>query len=222
MAEFDRFASSYEQVVDGVALAGESAVFFAEQKVEYLQRILGADLQGPVLDFGCGVGLLSDTLSRRVPGIALHGYDISSESIARIPASLAATGRFTDRLDELDDRYRVVVCANVLHHIPPAERHEVLADLVGRLVPGGSLVVFEHNPCNPATRYIVATCPLDEHAVLLSSRTARRLLRRAGLTIHRRDYLSFFPRSLRRLRPVEPFLRRVPMGAQYAVVGRNG
>jgi trans-aconitate methyltransferase len=222
MIGFDRFAAKYEKLInEGVRVSGESAVYFAQQKVQYLSATVPAAFAGKVLDFGCGVGLVSAALADQFPAAELHGFDPSAASIARIPDFIRARGRFVDSMSALSSDYQLAIIANVLHHIAPADRPSTIASVVERLAPGGRLVVVEHNPWNPATRYIVATCALDEDAVLLRKREAMGLLRAAGMTIERTDYIAFFPSLLAPLRPLEGVLSRVPLGAQYAVVARR-
>jgi SAM-dependent methyltransferase len=202
---FDRFADRYAETIDAsVGFSGGGAADFAELKARYLARLLPPGFAGKLLDFGCGVGSVSAELARRFPAAALHGYDPSQASLARIPAAVAAGGRFTARTDELD-----------------RERAACLAGLAARLAPGGRLVVVEHNPLNPATRWVVSRCPLDDDAILLPRRETIRLLRRAGFGIERADYVTFFPRPLALLRPLERHLGWLPLGAQYAVVARR-
>ena len=86
--------------------------------------------------------------------------------------------------------------------------------------PDGALIIFEHNPINPVTRYIVATCPFDENAVLIRSGAFARAQKRAGFRRVDVNYVGFFPGSLRKLRPLEPLLRSVPLGAQYYTFAR--
>lgn len=217
---FDRFAGSYEQILD--ASTGEGAAWFALLKARYLSALVPRGFGGKVLDFGCGVGLVSRALADELPAARLHGYDPSADSVARVPDSLRARGRFSSTLAELDDDYELVLLANVLHHIPPAGRGAALSEIAGRLAPGGRLVVFEHNRWNPATRFVVATCPLDEDAVLLPRRETRRRLGEAGLIVERSDYVTFFPRRLAALHALEARLSWLPLGAQYAVVARKG
>lgn len=217
---FDRFAGSYEQILD--ASTGEGAAWFALLKARYLSALVPRGFGGKVLDFGCGVGLVSRALADELPAARLHGYDPSADSVARVPDSLRARGRFSSTLAELDHDYELVLLANVLHHIPPAERGAALAEIAGRLAPRGRLVVFEHNRWNPATRLVVATCPLDEDAVLLPRRETRRRLGEAGLVVERSDYVTFFPRRLAALHALEARLSWLPLGAQYAVVARKG
>jgi hypothetical protein len=62
----------------------------------------------------------------------------------------------------------------------------------------------------------------DRDASLMGAASLRRLLRGAGFVIQPPvEYLFVFPRALRWLRPLEPPLRRMPLGAQYLVVGRR-
>jgi hypothetical protein len=82
------------------------------------------------------------------------------------------------------------------------------------------LCLFEHNPLNPLTRHAVNTCPFDENAVLIGAPTMRRRVHEAGFGNARVKYRIFFPHFLRTLRPLEPKLTWLPLGAQYYVVAR--
>jgi 2-polyprenyl-3-methyl-5-hydroxy-6-metoxy-1,4-benzoquinol methylase len=222
VAEFDRFAGRYRDILDeGVRASGESSEYFADHKARYVARVLGADFGGKILDYGCGVGLVASALAALMPRAALHGFDPSLESIGRVPREVAARGRFTADAGALDGDYDAVVIANVMHHVAPCERQGTMDALAARLARGGRLVVFEHNPLNPATRWVVSHCPLDDGAVLLRRRETERYLTGAGLTLDRTDYIVFFPRALAALRPLEPRLAWLPLGAQYAVVAHR-
>ncbi|PYX98120.1 MAG: hypothetical protein DMG71_01290 [Acidobacteria bacterium] len=74
---FDQFAADYKQVLDkNVALSGEDSEYFAEYKARYLARRLSPDFTGKILDFGCGVGLLSRSLKKNLPAAKLDGYQL--------------------------------------------------------------------------------------------------------------------------------------------------
>jgi SAM-dependent methyltransferase len=220
--QFDQFAGDYKHLLDqSIAASGEDSNYFAEYKALYLARILGSHFSGKILDFGCGVGLLSSALKKHLPGSRLDGFDLSRDSIARIDPALSAQGLFTPEADHLPRDYNLVVTANVMHHIIPAQRSATIADLAGRLAPQGKLAIIEHNPANPLTRRAVGRCPFDEDAVLLKPAEAVWLVKRAGLKRLRRDYIVFMPHILSALRPLEPWLAWLPLGAQYAVLGEK-
>jgi SAM-dependent methyltransferase len=220
--EFDRFARDYEKILNqSVAASGEDSRYFAEYKAGYLKRLLPPGFAGRVLDFGCGVGLLSGVLQQRMPGAQIDGYDVSRDSIERVPAAVASHGVFTSDPAGLSHAYHLIVIANVLHHIRPGDRQAVFGEMAGRLAPGGSLVVFEHNPANPVTRWVVERCPFDHDAVLLPPAETGGYARAAGLAVARRDYIVFMPRALAWLRPLEPWISWLPAGAQYAMSARK-
>ncbi len=61
----------------------------------------------------------------------------------------------------------------------------------------------------------------DRDAITLPPPETRRLLREGGFEILQTDFLFYFPRPLSWFRRLEPSLRRLPLGAQYQVLGRK-
>jgi hypothetical protein len=82
---------------------------------------------------------------------------------------------------------------------------------------GGRIYVFEHNPFNPLTQWVVRHSPIDENAVLLRPSEVRLGLGRAGASAVRTDYIMFTPPRLRFLRPIDKALAWLPLGGQYVV-----
>src|SRR4051812_30730853 len=166
MTDFDRHAGTYEAVHAGnLGPSGETPAYFARYKQRVVERILGRDFDGPLLDFGCGIGALTALLAQSFREV--DGYDPSSQSL-ELARARAPGARFFDRLDALAARhYRAVVLANVLHHVAPAERPPLLRNVAALLASGGTLIVFEHNRLNPVTRHVVSACPFDDGAQLL-------------------------------------------------------
>ena len=111
--------------------------------------------------------------------------------------------------------------ACVFHHIDADEHVHLLASLKKLLKPGGVMAIFEHNPVNPVTRYIVATCPFDENAVLIPAGDFVRKQRQAGFAKVEAAYTGFFPGSLKALRPLERFMTAIPVGAQYYTLAQT-
>lgn len=120
-----------------------------EREIALLMRQL-AELripppQTPVLDFGCGVGRLSQALGRRFDDVT--GADISPVMIA-----------LANRLNRYPDRVRYVCTAGsgidtmpaasfgfiysniVLQHVEPATAVRILSELLRLLRPGGLLI----------------------------------------------------------------------------------
>jgi SAM-dependent methyltransferase len=106
----------------------------------------------------------------------------------------------------------------VFHHIEPPERAEALRVIHASLRTGGLLALFENNPWNPGARMVMNRIAFDRDAHMLSIPHTRRMLRRAGFTAPRTWSLFYFPHFLRFLRPIEPALARLPLGAQYCVL----
>ena len=220
--EFDRFAEDYAPILDrSIAVSGEDSTYFAEYKALYLKRLLGASFSGKVLDFGCGVGLLSRYLRKQLPAARLDGFDVSADSISKIDPVLSAQGVFTSASNQLGQAYDLIVVANVMHHVPPEQRLEVVQNLAARLGGGGVLCIFEHNPANPVTRWVVERCPFDDDAILLPPQETAGYAAAADLQVKRRDYIVFMPSFLAWLRPLESSLRWLPMGAQYVMVAEK-
>ena len=82
------------------------------------------------------------------------------------------------------------------------------------------LYIFEHNPFNPVTTWVVKHTPIDRNAVLINAPTVRRGLRSAGFDQFLTRYLMFFPPRFTWLEPGESLFRRVPLGGQFVVRAR--
>jgi 2-polyprenyl-3-methyl-5-hydroxy-6-metoxy-1,4-benzoquinol methylase len=222
LAEFDSYAPNYKDLVsESVRITGESSDYFAAYKAAYIARRVSVRPGGKALDYGCGIGLLSKHLKRCLGGVRIDGFDPSHDSLAQIDESLRQQGAFRSNLKELGQDYDLVVLANVLHHVKPAERLGLVKEAASRLAAGGRIVVIEHNGVNPLTRHAVAQCPFDVNAVLLPTRETRDCLRKSGLSAVRLEYIVFFPRWLSWLRKLEPSLAWCPLGAQYAMVAQR-
>jgi len=223
---FDGYAHDYDAALNrGLAVSGEDKTFFAKGRIIWLSRCLAHLDFAPrtVLDYGCGTGtatpLFLDTLrAQRVVGV-----DVSAKSLEvarRTHQGLPVEYRLIDQYVP-DGTIDLAFCNGVFHHVAPHERGQV-ADYIARcLRPGGLLALWENNPWNPGTRYVMSRIPFDRHAVPLTARQARSLVRSAGLEPLRTDYCFIFPRFLRALRFTEPFFTKLPLGAQYQVLARK-
>jgi 2-polyprenyl-3-methyl-5-hydroxy-6-metoxy-1,4-benzoquinol methylase len=216
-AKFDECAADYDALhAESITASGESTEYFARYKLSCLQR-LGLRRQGAVLDYGCGIGNLTEQLVTAFSDV--HAFDPSAKSLDVARRRAPAATFHASASDLPSAKFEAVVVAGVLHHVPPAERAALVAELHDKLAPGGKLVVFEHNPLNPLTRRAVAACAFDDDAILLWPWEAKRLVAHAGFESTRLEYIVFFPHALAALRPLEPKLAWMWLGAQVMVVG---
>jgi SAM-dependent methyltransferase len=220
VSEFDRYGDGgYERALErSVSFAGQDAGFYTEAKarrlVELTRRRLGDPSTLAALDVGAGIGLVDEHLTGEFGRVV--GLDVSQAMLERAAernpgveyvAYDGATFPFEDA------SFDVVFASCVFHHVPVAERRGLAAQMARVVRPGGLAVVFEHNPINPATRFAVSRCEFDEDAVLLGVSETRALLTGAGLRERERAYILFLPFH----NPVERWLARLPLGAQYYV-----
>jgi ubiquinone/menaquinone biosynthesis C-methylase UbiE len=227
-AEFDKFAAEYRTMhAANIKLSGEDPEYFAEYKViDIANELARRELQAArVLDFGAGVGYSVPFFARHLPRARVTCLDVSQKSLeigARRHPEQAEFTHFDGTTIPFDAAtFDVALASCVFHHIPHDEHVALLGEIRRVLKTEGLLFVFEHNPLNPLTRHAVDTCPFDENAVLIRAPTMRSRVRAAGFDTAHVKYRIFFPHFLRSLRPLEPRLTRVPLGAQYYVVARK-
>lgn len=223
---FDAYAGDYDQLcADALALSGEGKAYFASKRLELLRRWWDAQRRPEprvIVDLGCGIGDVTALLADVFPTAQIKGVDTSAKSIE------VATTRFTrervsfvhdlgqpmrERLGEVD----LVHVNGVVHHVAVEDRPRFFAGLRALLLPGGVAAIFENNPWNPATRYVMSKLPFDRDAIPITAGDLTRLLAAADLHSSLVKFLFYFPHALRALRPLETFLGSVPMGGQYAV-----
>ena len=116
--------------------------------------------------------------------------------------------------------FDVIFIACVFHHIPLADRVSVMKSIVDVCSNSGKIIIFEHNPYNPMTRYLVHRCPFDRDAILLTPAELKKIGLAVGIKNIRHHYTLFFPSQLRWLRIFESYLRFLPLGGQYVVEAR--
>ncbi len=220
LSEFDEFSARYRELLDeNIKKSGESNEYFSAYKARLVATKVDARENCRILDYGCGIGLVSSQLKRLLPSARIDGYDVSQESLDHVDATLKTQGVFTSEPRELGRDYDLVIMANVLHHIDPSSRQDTVRKASDVLKPQGILMTVEHNPANPLTRRAVESCAFDQNAVLLSPGEARHYYSHDGFQNIRVQYIVFFPHFLRWLRALEPSLGWCFWGAQYVVTG---
>ena len=222
-AEFDSYSSNYEEALNrGIGVSGEDSSYFAEGRLRWLARQLSIRNfeTNSVIDFGCGVGNSLPYLREIIGADRIAGIDISADSISMARQRFANARFELGTLDEISVQanFDLAFCNGVFHHIPLSQRADSAALVYRHLRPGGLFAFFENNPLNPGTRYVMSRIPFDRDAITLTPWNARSLLRAAGFSVLRTDYLFYFPKLLSVLRPIERLLTQVPLGAQYLVL----
>jgi SAM-dependent methyltransferase len=226
MSLFDEFVDSYEaSCAEGLKLSGESRDYFAEQRIQHTLRLCSSLLSvSTVVDFGCGLGHATPHLRNAFPGARIVGIDSSHAAVAfaRSRYSKANAEFMSGDQEGLQPGSVDVVYSNgTFHHIEPDDRPKEIGRLFHWMSPGGLFALWENNPWNPGTRLVMKRIPFDRDAQLLSYVTAGKLLNAAGFRVGAVSSHFYFPAWLRSLRPLEPYLERVPLGAQYCVIAEK-
>ena len=112
--------------------------------MEYLGEVgCVPDIEGTALDFGCGVGRLTQAMARRFA--ACVGVDISEEMIRKAEAlnrysHCSYVVSAAERLPFADESFSFVYSNIVLQHLPRRLAMGYLREFVRMLEPGGLLV----------------------------------------------------------------------------------
>jgi SAM-dependent methyltransferase len=222
---FER-ASEYEALLEqGTRLSGEDRLFFVRGRIADLVAHVPPGLSPRrILDFGCGLGDASRLLAEVFPAAEVVGVDSATAALewaeghhASARVSFASVARLAEH-----GVFDLCYVSGVLHHVAPAQRHHVLGQIRAVLGAGGLLALFENNPWNPGARMVMSRIAFDRDAVPLSPRVARRLLVACEFRCLLSRALFYFPRPLAFLRPLEPLLAGVPLGAQYWLLAAKG
>jgi len=223
MAEFDAYAENYaDSLAQGLAISGEDGSFYLRGRVAWVKRCLDQIGIRPTrcLDFGCGCGDSAAELTRTLGVQMVTGVDVSISEIELARRKYPTSNPRFWELSELNPSggFDFAYTNGVFHHIPPGDRRQSLQYVRDSLEPGGYFAFWENNPWNPGTSYVMSRIPFDRDAITLTPRHACRLLESAGFRVIHITFLFVFPRVFSLFRPLEPFLARFPLGAQYQVL----
>jgi SAM-dependent methyltransferase len=227
VSEFDAYFLRYEDEINqAISFCGKSHDFYTRVKADVLIELLLHDAPErtlDLLDVGCGTGalhpfLLASGVAAKVTGIEVAAQYV--EMARQVNPDVNYDVYDGRRLPYDAGRFDSAFTICVMHHVPPAQWSEFLAEMCRVVRPGGLLAVFEHNPFNPITARIVRTCPIDRNAVLLKPAYLGKLMRAAGLDAVRHEYILFTPFASKLFRRFDRRLSWLPLGAQYVSFGR--
>lgn len=153
-----------------------------QQNKAYLGRIVGADREMPILDVGCGFGLLVNALQRigyrKVAGIDVDESQIKVAASHGLPCQLVSTEEQSEFFGAHRETHRVITLFDVLEHVPVDRQITFLATLRQSLVQGGRLIIQTPNASSPIAghmRFIDHT-----HTSSFTCDSLRYILRSAG------------------------------------------
>lgn len=219
--DFDPFADNYRDLHnDSIKISGEESNYFTKQKIEIISTNFN-EKNIKFLDFGCGDGNSEKFFYDFFPTSKYFGIDISEKSINIGIKSKNENSNFSlfdgEKIPYEDNFFDIIIAANVFHHID-FKLHEVLFSEIYRVLkPTGHFYLFEHNPFNPITRFIVKTCAFDKDAKLLFPRYSKSTLKKLEFKTVKSNFILFFPRIIffKYFIKLEDYLKKIPLGAQY-------
>lgn len=221
---FDDYRDNYRDVVQSsIDFSGLPHHFFMQAKADLLRDLIAQrlDTKRPeMLDVGCGVGSLHPLLGGMVGRVS--GIDVSSACVAkaRIANRDVDYREFDGRTIPFEDAsFDLVTAVCVMHHVEPAQRAHLVAEMRRVARPGRLICLIEHNPYNPLTRLAVARCEFDRDAALLGAGAARKLMASSGLSEIDAWHFLLLPWDSKPARRLEGALRSMPLGGQYAAFG---
>ncbi len=222
--DFDLYAKNYREIhtKNVQRISGADSYYFAEYKVLILKQY-EENKKIRVLDVGCGDGATALYFLKHFPAFEITGIDVSEESIAVAAARKLANAAFSvysgNNFPFADETFDLVFIAGVLHHIDTEKHATLIAEVKRVLKCGGTFYLFEHNPLNPFTQYLVKTCVFDKDARLIFASALKKKLLSAGFNISKTAYTIFFPRSwfFKPFLTIEKYLQDIPLGGQYFI-----
>jgi SAM-dependent methyltransferase len=213
--KFDKYAEDYQKLIgEQLSFFDSNNDYFAKYKIDIIKKHIDGTPKR-ILEYGCGIGRNLKYLSQHFEHSLIYACDISQRSLEIAKDDNPTVNFFLLDHDTIIEKFDLILVALVFHHIEPELRTNVIRDISNLLAEGGNIFIFEHNPYNPVTRYIVNTCIFYDDAVLLKKRELVKLLIEANLSIDTWRYTLFFPSFLKKLRFLEPILGYLPFGGQY-------
>lgn len=223
--DYGTIKESYkEKVEEAIAFSGLDLNFFTEGKIEYLLDIARNQFSDTsklkVMDLGCGIGLTDQFLKGKFE--ELWGLDIAKESIQKAAQTnpwahykAYQGGKFPFENNSFD----IVFAMCAVQCVPEDQRRALFEEVHRVLKKEGIFTIFEHNGLNPLTRW--AAKRFDREFSSLGILQTKKLFRTVGLISKKFSYILLFPSRRKIFRNIEKGIGKIPLGAQYYLVGQK-
>jgi SAM-dependent methyltransferase len=231
MSVFDKYASNYDEGhTKAVKLSGFSPSYFDEYKIIILSKIADkfGDKELTILNYGCGTGKTEKYIKKYIPKAKICSIDVSEKSIntaKKVNSEYPDISfmYFDGKKIPTANKYDIIFCANVFHHIRREDHQNALNEIYEKLNSDGLFVIFELNPLNPMTMLVAIQndYKFDPDANLLTPSYLNKMLNKSRFSPHSIYYSIFFPSFLSALIPFEKYLSWLPLGAHYYYVANK-
>lgn len=106
-----------------------------------LDRLMAS--QFPLLDVGCGIGLLSVSLREAGATMPIRAFDVDARKMdwAKQHLKLKDVDFFTGDACFLPEHEGDMVILDILHYFEPKVRTRILEDIIVRVAPGGRVLI---------------------------------------------------------------------------------
>lgn len=224
MVDFNESKNTYRDTIDkSINFIGKDLDFFVAVKANLLKQTIKKffpnTVKPRILDIGCGHGFIHEYLPSS--SFDVVGVDVAAEVLelaqqSTPDASYVSYNGSTLPFESASFDIAIAIC--VMHHVPPSQWDAFLLEMRRVLKTKGIAIIFEHNPYNPLTRWVVSNNILDEGVVLLHSSTLKKLMIKSGFNTAKSHYFLFIPFAISIFRWIEKMLWWCPLGAQYYTI----
>jgi len=152
-----------KQADDYEALMVRLVPHYLEQHEIISTLLPSAERSCRVLDLGCGNGILSEVLLRKLPQAVVVGFDLTEKMLQAFERKLARhAGQFEVkqgdfRTDSIGAGYDIIMAGLTLHHLTWQEREKLYHTLYAALNPGGRLlardIIIDEDPAVAQDQY---------------------------------------------------------------------
>lgn len=185
------------------------------------------------IDLGCGPAETTEYFQDRFSHIFACDYSpgmieyAAKKNLKNVTFKLCQSENLPFDANSVD----AIFMYGLTHHIDSGEKIIQTFNEANRILKkGGMVAVYDFNPFNPLSRYIVKTSQIDGGVKLDGYKKSLfpttffsweliSILKKAGFKIAKHEYLIFLPKMFSALLPLERFLAKVPFGGMYSIIG---